>query len=217
MNGSLLVTGGLAFRWHAARNGIAIEYRAINDVDIVVAGLCDLTPALAQEFLIVHFHPARAQGRILIQLVDESQRMRIDVFTPASPALITRAQAAEVCGVPCNVIAAEDLAAKLLAVLYGVTDGGQVDPKHYEKFRRLARFIDRGIMRELWVDYRKPDYPESFELAEERVHRTIANDPTVLRPAVYDVSLDAVCGWCENDNSYSISSRTRVFEVLGYL
>jgi hypothetical protein len=57
-------------------------------VDLIVENFGALPASLAGSFLLNHVHPAAAEGQVLIQLIDESLALRIDVFrafTPASP------------------------------------------------------------------------------------------------------------------------------------
>lgn len=217
LNGTMVLTGSLAVGWHATQNGCQVARRPLNDIDIVVADISALSPSLSQDFLISHFHPTRGAGRILLQLVDEKHRVRIDVFTPNSPSLLSRVRSIELFGIDCRMVAAEDLSAKLLAILYGVTTGEPVDPKYYDSFKVLAGFADLDIMREIWSDYRKPDYTRSFDVAAEAVHQRIANDPSVLRKDDYDQDMNAACPWCASSSSFPVSPRAKILEVLGYV
>src|SRR5204862_4520609 len=109
-------------------------------------------------FFVSHFHPSRGRGKIILQLVDERHRVRIDLFTPYSPSLMSRVLSSELFGIVCRFVSAEDLTARLLAVLYGVTTGEHVDPKYYDKFSLISEFADMDTVREIWSDYRKTDY-----------------------------------------------------------
>ena len=77
LNGRPVLTGGLAFSWHMQRHGRAIERRPLNDIDLVVADLAAISPSIREAFLISHFHPTRGRGRVLLQLVDARERVRI--------------------------------------------------------------------------------------------------------------------------------------------
>lgn len=217
LNGTLMLTGSLAVDWHATQNGCQVARRPLNDIDIVVADISALSPSLNQDFLISHFHPTRGAGRILLQLVDETHRVRIDLFTPNSPSLPSRVQHTELFGIDWGIVAAEDLTAKLLAILYGVTAGEQVDPKYYNSFRLLAGLADLGLVREIWSEYRKPDYSRSFDDAADAVHQRIANDPSVLRKDVYGQDVRDSCPWCIQSSTFPVSTRAKIFEVLGYV
>ncbi len=95
-------------------------------IDVVVEGLPSLRTSLSQDFLIMHFHPHRGRGKILIQLVDEDHGTRIDVFTPGSSSLTTRLTDSAIGDLQCRIVSAEDLLAKLLSVIYPTTTGASV-------------------------------------------------------------------------------------------
>jgi len=209
LHGTLVLTGGLAF-------GRAVEKRPFNDIDLVVTDLAALPLSLGEDFLVSHFHPSRGRGKILLQLVDASHRVRIDVFTPFSPSLMSRVHRAELCGIVCGIVAAEDLTARLLAIVYGVTRGEPVDPKYYDKFNRLFELADLSRVREIWADYRKPHDPHRFDVAVDAVHQTIAQNAGVLRPDVYDQKTGDACAWCFDNGAFPVSPRAKIFELLGY-
>ena len=114
-------------------------------------------------------------------------------------------------------MSAEDLTARLLAILYGVITGEYVDPKYYDKFRLISEFADMDTVHEIWSDYRKADCPLYFDEAADAVHRKIAKDPGTLRKDSYGQDVDASCPWCEYSSSFPVSSRSKIFEILGYV
>jgi hypothetical protein len=61
-------------------------------VDIVVESFASIPGALAKEFLVRHIHPQALEGKMLIQLVDADEALRIDVFR-AYGATMVRSQA----------------------------------------------------------------------------------------------------------------------------
>ncbi len=214
---TLVLTGGLAAGWHTTRSGRRMGKRPFNDIDIVVEHISDLPQSLGDDFLVAHFHPSRGRGRILLQLVDERHRVRIDVFTPFSPSLMSRVRSARLAGIACGIVAAEDIAARLLGILYAVTTGERVDPKYYDKFKLLSGFADMDAVRRIWQDYRKEGYSQDFEVAVDTVHRIIANSPGLLRKDSYDQDLNTTCPWCSDGNLFPVSARSRIFDILGYV
>jgi hypothetical protein len=217
LNKAMTLTGSLAFGWHSKQQGRKVEGQFFNDIDIVIEGIESVATPLNRDFLVSHFHPTRGRGKILLQLVDVCERVRIDLFTPFSPSLMNRVHQAELCGINCNVIAAEDLTARLLAIACEVTTGSAVDPKYYDKFRCLSELVDLNIVRDIWSDYRKPDSPRRFDAAAEAVHRTITQTPDLLRTEVYDQPGDAACPWCCASEVFSVSPPADIFAVLGYV
>ena len=100
----VIVTGSIAVHWHLLNNDVRRKMTHLNDIDVVVEGLPSLRPSLSQEFLIRHFHPQRGRGRILIMLVDEEYRTRIDVFTPGSSSVAARLTELATEGFPCRAV-----------------------------------------------------------------------------------------------------------------
>jgi len=141
----------------------------------------------------------------------------ISDLPPYSPSLMSRVLSSELFGIVCGFVSAEDLTARLMAVLYGVTTGEHVDPKYYDKFSLISEFADMDTVREIWSDYRKTDYLLSFDEAADAVHRRIAKEPGALRKDSYGQDVDLSCPWCEHSSSFPVSPRSKIFEILGYV
>ena len=103
-NTTLVLTGSIAFYWHLVQNNICNEQFSFNDVDVVIEDSSILKQSLSKHCLVSHYHPLRAKGKILLQLVDKLQRVRIDIFTPYSPSLMGRSISIELCGRKFRVI-----------------------------------------------------------------------------------------------------------------
>ena len=87
----VVLTGSIAVGWHLLSHGWQPVKNHLNDIDTVaMRGLSGIGPALGQDFLVNHFHPNRGRGRVLLQLVDQEHRTRIEVFTPGSDSLAER-------------------------------------------------------------------------------------------------------------------------------
>ena len=216
LEGSVILTGGIATAWHLLNCGRPCQQRSLNDVDVVVENLHDLPPSLSADFLINHFHPTRGRGRILIQLVDEEYRIRIDVFTPTTPTLMRRLKTA-VGKTTCRLVSAEDISAKLLSVIYAVTRGELVEPKYVEHFRLLFSVVDLVKTREVWREYRKEDQAVELDEAVEAVERSIAANPNLLQAGSYSQDLNRTCHWCCDSEKFPIAPALKVCEILGHV
>ena len=82
-------------------------------------------------------------------LIDEEHATRIDVFTPTTRTLPRRLTDFAIDDIACRVVAAEDLSAKLLSVIYPITKGEPVEPKYVEHFRLLSAVVDPATMNEV--------------------------------------------------------------------
>jgi hypothetical protein len=74
------LTGGLAIVAQLREMDAQFERRCLNDVDLVVEGLREIPESLAASFLLHHVHPDALDGKTLLQLVDETRAVRVDLF-----------------------------------------------------------------------------------------------------------------------------------------
>jgi hypothetical protein len=213
----IIVTGSIATSWHLIKNGSPVRKSHLNDIDIVVEGLSSLRTSLSQDFLINHFHPRRGGGRILIQLVDEEHSLRIDVFTPTTRTLTNRLTDFAIGEGSCRIVSAEDLSAKLLTVIYPAAEGAPVEPKYVESFKLLSTIADRDILREVWREYRKENQTLDFDEASEAVQRSVTAHPGLLQASDYSQDVNKTCPWCYESEQFPLATRSKIYEVLGYL
>jgi hypothetical protein len=213
----IVVTGSIATGWHLLKNGGRSQMRRLNDIDVIVDGLSGLRQSLSGDFLIKHFHPHRGQGRILIQLVDEEYRMRVDVFTPTTRTLTNRLIDFAIGEVSCRLVSAEDLAAKLLSVIYPATSGEPVEPKYVEHFHLLSSVADLDVTREVWREYRKEGQSLEFEAAVKAVERSITDNPGLLQAGHYSQNINQTCRWCCESELFPLAQLSKIYEILGYV
>jgi hypothetical protein len=214
----VVLTGSIAAGWHLLNNGRQPVKKRLNDIDTVaLRGLSGIGPALSRNFLINHFHPDRGRGRVLLQLVDEEHRTRVEVFTPGSDSLAERLTATNIAGLPCRLVSAEDLLAKLLSIIYSVIEGEAIDPKYVEQFDSLSAVAEIDVARRLWADYRKESQRSDFDEAVRLVKSGIASGPDLLRAISYCQDVNFLCAWCHESESFPVASRSKVHEILGYV
>ncbi len=214
----VVITGSIAAGWHLLKSGKQFKKRSLNDIDTVaVTGLSNIHPSLSQDFLINHFHPYRERGKVLLQLVDEEYGTRIEIFTPSSDSLAERLLDCAVGDLSCRVVSAEDTSAKLLSIIYSVIEGKLVDPKYIEQFDLLSAVADRAVTRKVWEVYRKGNQYLDFDEAAEAVKLRIAANPNLLQASSYCQDVDYVCTWCHESELFPIASRSKIYEILGYV
>jgi len=213
----VILTGSVASGWHLLKHQPQIEKKPLNDIDVVVEGLSPIRSTLIRDFLIKHFHPFRGQGRILIQLVDQECRTRIDVFTPTTRTLTTRLSDLVISNISCRVVSVEDLSSILLSVIYPAIDGEPVDPKYIEHFHSLSAIADVNTMREVWREYRKESQLLEFEKAIEAVGRNIAARPDLLQRGQYSQDIRQRCQWCQESEVFPLAPPSRIYQILGYV
>jgi hypothetical protein len=212
------ITGSLAIGWHLLKSGRQLKKRRLNDIDtVVVTGLSLIHPSLSQDFLINHFHPYRERGKVLLQLVDEEHNTRTEIFTPGSDSLAGRLIDCVIGDLSCRIVSTEDLLAQLLSIIHSVVEDKPVDPKHVEQFALLSTVADRAVTRKLWGDYRKENQHLDFDEAAESIKLKIEASPNLLRATGYCQDVDSVCVWCNESELFPIASRSKVYEILGYV
>jgi hypothetical protein len=212
-----LLTGGLAVRWHLLKHGVHTERRPFNDIDVVIHDRSYLRDSLAQHFLIAHYHPTRGRGKILLQLAEEESRSRIDLVTPYSSSIRERAQRVTIGGVSCRVVAAEDIAARLLCILYQVMSDKPVASKYYESFTRLANIADMNSVAAIWHEYRDDLHTDDLTEAMTSMQQTIAKHTHLLQSEVYSQAKDRTCAWCRDSEGFPLAPAARIHEIWGYV
>jgi len=212
-----MITGSIAAGWHSLKSGKLVKERKFNDLDIVVKSSHSLRATLREDFLIRHFHPNRGQGKILIMLVDEEYRTRIDVFTPVSTGLKQRSTDCQIGELLFKVVSAEDLLAKLLGSICQIIENEPVEKKYVDSFNGLFEVADVKMMRGVWQEYRKQSDADDFIEAAEATLCSIAANPALLQTSGYSQNLNEKCLWCCESAIFPLSSPSRVYEILGYV
>lgn len=213
----VVITGGIAIGWHLLKKGFPIKKKPFNDIDTVVEDLSGIRSSLSQDFLINHFHPSRRNGKILIQLVDEEHGARIDVFTPNSKTLFERLSDFKIGNLYCKAVSAEDLAAKLLSIIYSVAKGEPINTKYVEHFRLLSTAVDLATAREVWHYYRQENQFAGFDEAAAVVERSLASNINLLQDDEYCQNINSACQWCGESKKFPLAPRTKIYEILGYV
>ena len=132
------LAGSLATEAHLRSQGRSTERRPLNDLDFVVGCFASIPSSLADGFVLHHIHPLAPEGKLLLQLIDREQALRIDLFRQFG-ATLTRAEWLKGSPGPLTLISLEDLVARTTAMVVGrLRRGKTVDQKHTRAFKRLA-------------------------------------------------------------------------------
>ncbi len=213
-----VITGSIATGFHLLKSGRQPKKRHLNDIDTVaVKGLSLIRSSINQDFLINHFHPYRERGKVLLQLVDEEHRTRTEIFTSGSDSLAERLIDCTIGALPCRMVSAEDALAKLLSIIHSVIEGKPVDPKYVEQFDLLSTVAGRDAIKTVWRDYRKENQYLEFDEAVEEVKLSVAANPHLLQATRYCQDVDFLCEWCKESELFPIASRSKIYEILGYV
>jgi len=210
------LTGRLALESHRLAGGHRTAPRALNDIDIVVPSFAAVPDALARGFLVRHIHPKAPEGKLVVQLVDAEEALRIDVFSAYGSTLARSHFRDSPLGL-IPVVSAEDLAARSASLVMDLERGQEVARKHAEDFERLAEFVDSAQVEIAWQDHRRENDPSRFGEARARIRDLVESCAALLVSPDYSRDADAICPRCEETGAWRLASGQAVMSILGYV
>jgi hypothetical protein len=208
------LTGSVATEAHLLLQGRNTERRSLNDLDFVVGSFASIPGSLADGILVHHVHPHAPEGKMLLQLIDREQALRIDLFRQYG-ATLTRTERLKGPTGPLTVISFEDLVARTTALVAGCLRRGQpIDPKHANAFRRLAGLGEPGRIDAAWRDHRQSEL-EPFHQAARLAHQLLDHHPELAVRERYSAEV-SVCPHCQEDGLFRRACPDVIVQVLGY-
>jgi hypothetical protein len=211
----LAVTGGLAVEIHRLRHGVQPATRGLNDIDFVTGEFGGLPETLASDFLVRHAHPLDPPGKMILQLVDPTARLRVDVFRACGQTM-RRTIEVELPTGKTRLIAVEDLVARAARLVLALADGMPVASKHADDYLRLAGLAEPAAVDEAWEDQRRPSHPATFREADELVRRLIPARSNLLIAPQYSNDVSAVCPRCAGSPPFPLADPKLVLSLIGY-
>jgi len=208
------LTGGVAIASHLARVTGLPGNRRLNDLDIVVAGADELSPKLADAFLVSHTHPDARPGRMLLQVVDPITALRVDIFGAYGDTL-ARSQTLIYRGDPVRLVSSSDLTARLAALLPDLGLGKPVPAKHARDFDALSAACPLDDAEAAWRDHRRQRHPEGFTEACQMVRELIGKREHLLvdAPALQG---GRACPQCRESAVFKLARDEEIAVLLGY-
>jgi hypothetical protein len=177
---------------HAQLGGLPSRRGKVDDIDFVALGPDSIRPSVTSDFLVSHYHlPAPGYPKFLIQLVDPSAKLRLDVF-PDTYAVLPRAVTVRVAGVDLLVLRLEDILDHKLAILANSSEDHPADPKHLQDAELIAGMCGRTVP---------------------------AIDPSRLASAVYSRDSARECTRCNASRSaaFPLAPKQDIMDILGYV
>jgi hypothetical protein len=211
-----VLTGSLATGAHRVGLGQIPATRPLNDVDIAVGSFDSIPTTLGKNLLMRHIHPLAPEGKMLLQLVDPDERVRVDIFR-ACGATMARRQTLAFGKITLQVISLEDLAARLASLLMALEKGETVASKHAEDFKSLLPFVDPEGVESAWRDQRKLTDVATFKEASFRVENLIESRSNLLVVRKYSQDVNSICPRCEETGPFRLSAAMEIMSVLGYV
>jgi hypothetical protein len=210
------LTGSLAIEVNLIAQGNAHHTRDLNDFDIVVESLSSIPAELAtSNFLFRHIHPNAPEGKMLLQLVDPDEALRIDVFSPYG-ATLARTQPARLGNHPIQIVSAEDLASRAASLLMDLERGSPVPIKHAQNFHRLVSVVNDECIENVWREHRKPSDPITFKEASARIRVLVNERKDLLVVPGYSHDPSDVCPKCRVAAPFRLAPPARILSILGY-
>ena len=208
------LTGGVAVEAQLRAHGRSFRQRSLNDLDLVVEDFEAIPSALAEDFWVSHVHPLAPQGKLLLQLVDRINAVRVDLFRAFGDTLL-RAHSLDGDTSPLVSVAVEDLVARTTAhVCAALGRGRQVDGKHVTTLRRLMGLGDAKALDRAWHDHRL-DLLMPFQDARREAVR-LATLRTDLIVAEAHSSIETVCERCRPEGRFRPVASDVIVRLLGY-
>jgi hypothetical protein len=189
--------------------------REPGDLDLVVESFGDLPVALGEAFRCVHVHPNAASGKLLLQLVNTEDRVRVDIFSAVGDTL-ARAIPGTLDGHSVRFASPEDLATRLGHSLMALERKEPVPQKFASDFRTLVDAVDRSRIDAAWSDHRVDGDPETFDEACNRIAMALALHADLLVEPQHSTDVDALCSRCDASVGFSIASPREILGLLGY-
>ena len=208
------LTGSIAIEAQLRAHGLSFGRRRLNDLDLVVRNLESLPSSVAERFLLNHVHPGAPEGKLLIQMVDPEQHLRVDVFRAYGDSL-SRAQLLDSETGNIKVLALEDLRARSIAqICIPLESGRPMDIKFEVAFRRLCGKGQQMRLAEAWNDHRQ-GLAGTLAETSERVLRLLSERSHLLVVEEYSRQ-HTPCGKCSDHASFKLAKPEETIAVLGY-
>ncbi len=209
---------------YAVTGGIALEpalgsqfgrRRPFNDIDLVVSNFNILPSSLGLRFLISHVHPGRPTGKLAIQLVDQEQRVRIDVFS-ACGATMERVRLATIGNMSVTVVAVEDLACRFASEMMCYSRGDLVPPKCADDHSRAKQIVDKNLVEKAWQDQRREIDPQTYAEASVQIDEALKMGSGSLAKPIYSTDTETACPHCHDSEQFRVATSEEIIAILGY-
>jgi hypothetical protein len=186
----------------------------LNDIDLVVDGFGAIPESVTASFLLHHVHPDAFEGGTLLQLIDETTVVRVDLFRTFGNTL-ARASAFDDETSALQILSIEDLVARTTALVCGsLRRRKTIDRKHVTAFTRLLGFGRQDQLAAAWSDHRQA-IPGTLEDARREAIRLLKAHPEMVVVGGYSAVV-MPCERCREEGLFRPGSASRIVQTLGY-
>jgi hypothetical protein len=208
------LTGGLAIAAQLRAHGRPVERGRLNDIDLVVHGFGAIPESVTASFLLHHVHPDATEGKILLQLIDETTAVRVDLFRSFGNTL-ARASASDDETGELDVLSVEDLVARTTALVCGsLRLGEKVDVTYATAFTRLLGVGRPEQLAVAWSDHRQA-VPGTLDEATREAIRLLAAHPELVVVEEYSAAV-TLCEGCRKRGPFRPGAADKIIQTLGY-
>ena len=223
---NVILCGGFAIRYHLKKNNMEFNYeRDFNDLDLMLKEILDLTPSVAKDFMVYHYHDysdkkSEHLDDLFVALVDENTKIKVDIFsynpyTPFDPEEI------EFEGFKLKIRNPEDQLATQVLESAGTLEGSKIDPRWIENIEGLLKISDLEKANKYFHDKHffndkgENPFTESILEVYEKIKKQLSEKPELLvsKPCKRD---PYKCDLCEDRNGFTVVPMEQVYKVLGY-
>ncbi|MGB9029513.1 MAG: hypothetical protein WCC27_05280 [Acidobacteriaceae bacterium] len=211
------LTGGVAIEYQIHAHGGQLQLRPLHDIDFLVDSFDAIPPSLGAELLLRHIHPHDPPAKTLLQGVDPTTSVRIDIFR-ACGRTTARAQTVTLAGIPVRIVSLEDLTARHARLCWDLVEGKPLPPKYARDFLRLLVPENQptGPIEAIWHEHRKPQFATTFAEAAQQIRSAIEARPDLLLPPSYSTGIHEACARCHPTQAFSLTPPSQILSHLGY-
>jgi hypothetical protein len=208
------LTGGLAIEAQMHLNRRTFARRPLNDLDFVVESFESICEPVAKEFVAHHVHPRASAGKLLVQLIEPEQRVRVDIFRQFGDTLRRKVRLRGQ-GASIDILSVEDLLARATSSLVASLQSKRsYEAKCAEAFRRLDGLGEGSALESAWRDHRQCG-PPSFAESVEIVRRLLPAHPELAVRQHYSADITP-CAKCEDCEPFVRANPESIVAMLGY-
>ena len=209
------LTGGLGIELYCTNLSVRNSTRPLNDIDFLVESFDSVPESLANDFLFRHIHPFDPPGKTLLQVIDAASAVRIDVFRAYGAEMSRSNELTSPASSP-RLVSIEDLVARNARLTLELDLAQPVPAVHASDFLRLTELVDPARIEPVWLEHRKPDHPQTFAEAYERLKYLITARQELLITREYSKDVEQLCLRCKETAAFRLADRTLVLSLLGY-
>ncbi len=209
--GSFVIVGGLAIRYHLITHGISYPQRPFNDLDIIVKNKNVVSPEVAKDFLVYHYHPEN----FFLALVDPESKTKVDIFNfePKPSSILSVAFG----DTYVDIVSIEDQLVKTVLDLQRISPKAKVDPKQFLDTNLLMQIADLSKADRGWRAKKFKDYPKTIIQAVQNAQSIAKKHPEWIKQSPFKKSKPYHCPFCKSEDGFKVEPMVKIYKLLGYV